>query len=231
MTKKQKKIFVNILTVSRLIGALLVPFVFVNSDIHIMMILLVILFMTDFMDGKLSRLWKVQTVGGSLLDPLGDKVLAISCILSMSYEHRTLLLIIILEMLIILVNIYRSIHGEKVTTSYVGKFKTWVLSVTLVFGAINIFYPTLLNDFLGFFKIHTTNFFVSSGLVSSLIVLTIASELATIIVYILESMRNRETKKRKKGKLKPIKEVLSRLFDETKFENDKDKSITEIIRY
>ena len=82
-----KKIFVNLLTFSRIICSLLMPifYKFLSADIFLVILILVLL--TDAFDGFLARLWHVATIFGSLLDKLSDKLLSISIfiILIMKY--------------------------------------------------------------------------------------------------------------------------------------------------
>lgn len=230
MTKKTKKLIVNALTLSRLVGALFLPFIFMTVNIPALIVLLAVLFLTDFLDGKLSRAWQVQTIGGSLLDPLGDKMLAISCIFALIDRHNGLLLLITLELTICILNIYRTLRGEKVKSSFIGKFKTWVLSITLIFGAINLFNPEIFNHIANFMKIDTVALSITDEVIKSLIMVTAGVELVTIVAYIKESFDNKTAKTEPLKKMKPLKETLQRLFDENCYVEDKGKPLVDIIR-
>lgn len=230
MTKKTKKIIVNALTLSRLLGALFLPYFFIRVNVPALLILLAILFLTDFFDGKLSRKWEVQTTGGSLLDPLGDKMLAISCIFSLIERHNGLFLLVFLELMICTLNIYRTLHGEKVKSSFIGKFKTWVLSITLIMGAINLFNPDLFDMVANFIGINGLSLTVDDEVIKSLIMLTAGVELVTIVTYMKESFDNKTNRSAALDGMKPIKEVLKRLFDESHYIEDKGKPLVDIIR-
>ena len=43
--------------------------------------------MTDFIDGYLARLLNQQTALGALLDPIADKLLLVSCFITLAYVH------------------------------------------------------------------------------------------------------------------------------------------------
>lgn len=230
MTKRTKKLIVNGLTFSRLIGALFLPIIFIRVDIISLILLLSILFLTDCFDGLLARRWEVQTIGGSLLDPLGDKMLAISCILALIGFHKKFIILIVSELIICVLNIYRTLRGEKVKSLFIGKVKTWFLSVTLGFGAVNLFYPSIFNVIISLLGIETSSLYVANSFVEVLIIVTSVIELFTIIAYIKDSIDNKDKRKDYKGKIQSFGVIFKRLFDENKFKEDKGKPLVEIIR-
>jgi len=213
MSKKTKKIIVNLLSLSRVIGALLLPLIFLKVSIPALITLLVVLFVTDMLDGMLARKWEVKTIGGGLLDPLGDKMLAIMCIFSLWQEHTSFGYLLLGEVLITLINILRSIRGEKVKSLIIGKIKTWALSITLIIGAVIQF--GLLN--------------IDENILQISFYITIALEIMTILVYLLHLIVF--VKKESKYSLKDIdiKYFLKRVFNEEKYKEDKDKSVMELL--
>lgn len=229
MSKCTKKIIVNSLTLSRIVGAFFLPIIFANASVLGLAILLIVLFVTDFFDGKLSRKWGVQTVGGSLLDPLGDKILAIACILALVPKNDKMTLLLILECAICLWNIFRTTHGEKVASSFIGKVKTWFLSITLILGAINLFNANILNNITNLFGFNSLYFTISSHLVDALVLITCGSEIVTLVCYIKESWDDRNKKNKDKKNFNNIKDILIRLFDENKYEEDKNRPLKEIL--
>ncbi len=230
MTKRTQKIIVNFLTISRIIGAFFLPFIFVNTDVVSLFVLLAVLFLTDFLDGKLSRRWKVQTVGGMLLDPLADKVLAISCIGALIFNHSYLWVLLVLECAICIINLFRMIKGEVVTSNFIGKFKTWILSITLVLGAINLYNADFVNFLVELCGIDTDIFTVTDELVFIMTMLTTGCELVTFASYIKEGLDNKRARRTPAKKLKKIEEIVMRLFDEEMFSEDKNRPLREIIR-
>ena len=224
MSKKTKKIIVNALTSTRILGSIFLPILINSVNIFALIILMIILFLSDSLDGKLARHWGVQTKGGALLDSFGDKALAVSCIIALVSKHMYLLIPLILEILIILVNVIKTFKGYNVYSSILGKIKTWILSITLILAAISILNPTLLND-LNIIK--ALDLTINECLINILIVITVISQFITLIGYIFF---NNSKQYVNKIKFKSIKEILKRLFNENKFSEDKDKPLIEVLK-
>ena len=84
-------------------------------------------------------------------------------------------------------------------------------------------------DVLSMIGLNDFGFVISNEIVSSAILITSGVELATFISYFGEFLNNKRTHKSTKRKLKNVRKILSRLFDEKAFIEDKDKAIIEII--
>lgn len=229
MSKTVKKIIVNFLSCSRIIAAFFLPLIFRNASVIGLVVLLSILFFTDFLDGRLARKWNVQTVGGMLLDPLGDKVLAIACIFALLGSHSYLAFLLLFELTICITNAFRILTGEVVTANFIGKFKTWVLSITLAIGVIHQFNPCLLCDIFFIFRVPKDVFCITDEVVFIMSVLTAGCELATIACYVKEAFDGRK-KTKKLTKFKKLGVILERIFDEEKFQEDRHKPLKDIIR-
>ena len=190
------------------------------------------LFVTDLLDGKLARAWKVQTRGGSLLDPFGDKLLAISCIMSFIGTQNFFLVPLFLEIGITLINVNRTLHEETVSSSIIGKIKTCILSMTIVLCAINVLSPEILNTFILKFipSLSELDLTITDEVVNIATVGTIAAQVLTAGGYVKQSIQNRDERTKKIAELKSLKEMLIRLFDEEAFEEDKDKPLMMIIK-
>ena len=67
----------NFLTVSRLIAAPVTAYLLVHDQFNWALALFVYAGFTDLVDGWLARRWKLQTVAGSVIDPMADKALMI----------------------------------------------------------------------------------------------------------------------------------------------------------
>lgn len=219
--KKIKKIIVNTLSITRIIGSIFIPLFFHIFDLSALIILLIVLFLTDSLDGFLARRWQVQTRGGMLLDPLGDKLLAITCIISFIYKHLILIPMLILEIATTILNITRTMHGEKSKTIIIGKVKMWFISINLVFCAINILKP----DLLSIMKIYITD-----NIILYFSILTIILQIITIGYYYKDSIIQKDRRINKIPKLKNIKQIIKRLFDEEMFVIDYNKSLIDIIK-
>lgn len=67
----------NLLTVSRLFAAPATAYLLVHDHFHGALALFAYAGLTDLVDGWLARKWKLQTVAGSVIDPMADKALMI----------------------------------------------------------------------------------------------------------------------------------------------------------
>lgn len=67
---------VNFITFTRVLGSIIMPIIYFTKGIETLVFFVVVLFLTDCIDGKLSRLWKVESFLGSLLDSISDKLFA-----------------------------------------------------------------------------------------------------------------------------------------------------------
>lgn len=67
----------NILTVSRLIAAPLTAYLLVHDHFNWALALFAYAGITDLVDGWIARKWQLQTVAGSVIDPMADKALMI----------------------------------------------------------------------------------------------------------------------------------------------------------
>lgn len=226
MSRKNKKIFVNILSLSRIVGALLMPLVFSNFSMLKIVIIIALLFITDTFDGLLARKWKVQTRGGALLDPLGDKLLATSCILSFIFKDIRLLVILLLEIAIAIINISRGLHGEEANTIFMGKIKTTALFVMLGLYAAN----SLKADILNIIFNTSIDLTITKNIVNIAYLICLICQVLTIIMYINESNKQKNIRINRIPKLKSFKSIIQRLFDEDSYLEDRDKPLIEIIK-
>ena len=67
----------NILTVSRLVAAPVTAYLLLHDHHQWALALFAYAGITDLVDGWLARRWKLQTVAGSVIDPMADKALMI----------------------------------------------------------------------------------------------------------------------------------------------------------
>lgn len=76
--------YANLITLSRIF---LSPFIVINlvkNNWYISIILFSISVFTDLFDGAIARHFNQETIIGSYLDPLADKILVVSCYLTLS---------------------------------------------------------------------------------------------------------------------------------------------------
>ena len=103
-----KKIFVNALTVSRLVFTFAMPFLFNKISSTAFIWIIIALYTTDWFDGFLSRKFGVQTLFGSIMDTIADKVLCIILIVCIPNKHWSLFVMLIGEMIIGVMNLLRN---------------------------------------------------------------------------------------------------------------------------
>ena len=128
---------------------LVIPFVMVltlalkaeNSAFEITMrILATIIFaaasITDYYDGKIARKYNLVTNLGKLLDPLADKILVISALVTLTkFDEISLWFVLIIIFRELLITGLRSIvaaEGVVIAAWNLGKWKTFVQMVVLV---------------------------------------------------------------------------------------------------
>ena len=138
-----KKIIPNILTFLRIIVTPVAIFLGICGHYKILAIMCVILALTDFIDGKLARKWDVCSEFGARLDSIADKTLAIGLLIVLILKNNIFFYILILELLISIANITIFIKTNVVESLLIGKFKTWVLFITLILGLVNVFFPKI----------------------------------------------------------------------------------------
>lgn len=135
---KLKKRLPNILTKSRFIAPFIIaPIAF--SNLTLALITTILFALTDAFDGYFARKFNSYSEYGRILDPICDKMFAIGIALPILLINPTFIIsTIILEVIISLINLNSSIKNNQPKSTYLGKFKTWVLSLNLVLNYLNI---------------------------------------------------------------------------------------------
>lgn len=132
--KSVMKIFVNFLTMLRLIFSIIIIFLVDKISNLSFLFIIAFLFITDFLDGYLSRKFKVQTKFGAVMDTVADKTLCFALIIPILLVNNYFSLILIGEILIGFLNGISFIKGKKTRVSLCGKVKMWILSITIILG-------------------------------------------------------------------------------------------------
>lgn len=155
----------NILTVLRLTAPFfIIPAAF-SGNIPLAVGLTAGFGLTDLADGFIARHWKLTSELGKNLDAVCDKVFAGTLLIAASFANPILLCNLALEGAIAGINIYKTVKGEEVHSTFVGKAKTWALFSLAGLGLIT----PLLNM--------TTPLNALVGVTSAMQALTIASYL------------------------------------------------------
>lgn len=126
------KILVNIITTLRFVYTLFLPLLKAKISRTAFIINIVVLFLSDSIDGFLARKFKVQTMYGALMDTIADKALCIILLALLTERIDTIFVMIILELMIALINVIGMIQGKNTKSRIIGKTKMNVISIAIV---------------------------------------------------------------------------------------------------
>tara|TARA_Y100000590_G_scaffold98506_1_gene112136 strand:+ start:1304 stop:1849 length:546 start_codon:yes stop_codon:yes gene_type:complete len=138
----------NIITLLRLFSVPLILMMILESKIQIAFWIFVFASITDTFDGFLARKLKIVTEFGKILDPITDKILVFSLLITLSYKNfiePPIVIIIVLRDFIILLGAILSILLKK-------KINFSPLKI----GKITFFFQII---FIGMLLCHNANFF------------------------------------------------------------------------
>ncbi len=230
MNKKVLKtielILVNTITMTRLIGAVILPFIYYYYGASIVSIIIICLFLTDTIDGFLARKLKVSTFFGSLIDGISDKLLNFISFILLGFINIFMFLPLIIEISIIytMYSTYR--YGGNVQSSKTGKIKTIILDICVILSFILISLPLFKS------KLSIINFLIINTdiIITILSFITLTSCLITLFDYMKKNNETRENPKSIKIKYenkskKPVKLIVKELFDTKYYSEHKNESI------
>lgn len=136
--KNYQKYIPNILTCSRILLTPLVIALGLTNHMKILIGLVIIIALTDYLDGLLARRWNVQSELGAKLDAIADKVLVIGLLTILVIQKKIFLYILILESIIAFLNLYFYFKKGIANSLMIGKIKTWIIFITIVLGISDI---------------------------------------------------------------------------------------------
>jgi len=174
-----KKYIPNLLTCLRILFTPVVIYLGLTNHYIILIILASIIAFTDAIDGFLARRWHVVSELGAKLDAIADKMLAIGLLIILIIKNHAFFYVLILECTIALLNLYFYFKKRVSASLLVGKFKTWIIFITILLGFVGLVFP----------KFDVTIF----------IYITVALQIITLISYLIFGI---ETSKRKKKEIK-----------------------------
>jgi len=131
----------NILTVSRFILAPIFYYFAIQPTFYGKIIALFVFLLasfTDFLDGKIARLFDIKSKFGNFADPLADKILVIVALLSFVRIESLLIplwlivVIFIRETLVTILRIRFISNNKSMHTAFLGKLKTSFQMVSIV---------------------------------------------------------------------------------------------------
>ena len=196
------KVIVNLVTSLRLIFSVFLLFLLSKISNTSFLIITIIMFLTDWIDGYLARKFKVQTLFGSALDTIADKVFCIILIIPLLNKIDYFVLILIGEIFIATINIIAYFEGKQTKAHIIGKAKMWVLSITIILG-----YTYLFN-------------YISLPLIIISLIITFVLQLLTFITYI-DYLKKQVPHKEKYSKIKTFGDIFYRLFSTNYYLNKK----------
>lgn len=162
--KNIKKQLANLFTFSRFFSPfILIPLYFSNHK-YIFMIMVIMFALTDTFDGYFARKYNSYSLFGAYLDAVVDKIFVLTLLIPIFSNYMFILLF--LELLISIINIYLFIKNMKPKTNYIGKVKT-----TFLFILIALLY---LRKFVDFNNI----------IIDIVLTITIILQITTLIFYI-----------------------------------------------
>lgn len=139
--QKIQKQIPNILTLIRgIIGPIIIIQALTCNNLYLAIVLIGICAMTDFFDGWYARKYNAKSEFGALLDTICDKIFAISIVVPIiSISPEFIVCILTLEIVIAFINSYFELKGYNTSSSMIGKVKTAILYITILFYYLSCF--------------------------------------------------------------------------------------------
>lgn len=196
----------NILTSTRILSPFIIIPLAMTGNIVGTVITASIIASTDFFDGLIARKLNITSELGRELDAVSDKFFASALIIPLILQSPIFLANIFFEGMIATTNLKAKIKGLEPKTIFIGKVKTFSLSISLILGYLNLFIP------------------LDSSLVIGSIISTITLECITTASYIIINS-NKEIEIKDKEEYRLISDVLNNNLDK----NNKTKSKDNVI--
>ena len=216
-------ITINLITLSRLLGALALIFIYYNKGISMTINIIIILFLTDLLDGFLARKFNLSTFFGSILDASCDKILNFVAFIILGLEYNIMFCPLVIE-IFILYTIYSTYrNGGNIQSSKIGKIKTIILDLCVILSFILLGLPTL-----------KVNLIYKDSIINMLGIITLIFCIITLYDYMKKNIEARKNPKcmeikYSNKKRKPINIILDQLFDTNYYKKYKDESILKLL--
>lgn len=195
------KILVNLITTFRFLYALILPVIKAKVSNLAFIVNIVVLLLSDSLDGILARKYKIQTLYGAIMDTLADKALGIILATILINDINLVIFVIINEILILLINGVALLFKKKTKASILGKIKMWGLSISIVLGYMHYFYS------------------INLEIVNFSLIITIVLQIVTIINYCVSLIKQKSDYKTFKD-AKENKNLKYLLFDTDYYMNN-----------
>lgn len=221
-----KIIIVNLITSMRIVGAFILPFVYYKNGVNVAAAMMIILFLTDAVDGYLARKFNVSTFFGCILDAFSDKLLNAVAFVILSINYNFLLAPLIIEIAILYTNYSTYRYGGNVQSSKIGKIKTTILDICVILSLIVLGLPTLHLNYVIIRRIIV----ITDILIYAFGFIIILACIAALYDYM---MKNRDARRNPKcfeikyeeKNRKPFSLIKKQLFDTEYYKKHKNESI------
>lgn len=220
MKRMGAKIFVNSITMIRVIGTFWLPIICIKLNYKDLIVYLILLLLTDSIDGFFARKLNVSTIFGAMLDACADKLLGIATFAVLARRHPVMLLPILTETLIVLINTKGATNGSILESSMLGKVKTWFMGICIILGFCTIYSSELVPLFKIDIIINALSYLKSyeSIVMNSLAFISVGADLMVAYDYYNRVRHDINKFKDDGNNIKEIKicrgqELIDRLFD------------------
>ena len=129
----------NVLTCIRAIAPIPFNILYFTGNLKGAVLILMIAFFTDAIDGKIARKYNLVSKFGATLDAVCDKLMVVGVIIPVCSSRYGLIINLLLEIIIAGTNTLASILGIRTKSSMIGKFKTWPLFITIILAYMSLF--------------------------------------------------------------------------------------------
>lgn len=202
--KNIKKYIPNILTCFRIVMTPFIVYLGITNHYKILITLAIITALTDSLDGKLARKWGVVSKLGGDLDAIADKLLAIGLLSILIVKHHGFSYILILEIAIAGLNLYFVLHKGIGASLLVGKFKTWVIFITIISGFVGLIIPGL------------------THYVNVLVYFTVGLQIVTLFCYVRYWIQSYHEKKKVEDDYLEFYQIIEPIILNPEFQKRKD---------
>lgn len=228
--KNSLLVLINVITLTRLFGAIILPFIYYKYDVSTAALVTLLLFSTDAVDGFLARTLKLSTFFGAAMDALCDKLLSFTAFIILGIEYNIMLCPVVLEATLVLINYLTYRIGGNVQSSLLGKIKTLILDALVILSFVIMSLPII--NIESEFKttvINNTNKYIT--------IFAIIIIVAQVVAFIGYNKIYNDAKKDPKVKhiklqnrqKKNLKEALRDAFDHEYYLKHKDESIIKLV--
>lgn len=174
-----KKYIPNILTSLRLILTPIIIYLGLTDRYKVLIGLAIVTALTDSVDGYLARKFDATSELGAKLDAIADKSLAIGLLIILIIKKTSFFYVLVLECLIGLLNLYFYFKKGIAASLLVGKFKTWIIFITIILGFVGLVVPHFNVDIF--------------------IYITVFLQIITLLSYLYYGLKTKKPKKKDFG--------------------------------